>query len=217
MVALPVILAGTIGTYGDLVEKVGLWLDRDDLTPTIPDFVALLEARLNRKLRILNQERSATWTVPVGGFSMPANYRKLRSLRLSGTGKQTLTEMSPQQADQRFSGSPNPPLAYYQSNRTLFLAPTNGDTDVDAIYLARVEPLTVDNDSNWVLEEHPDCYLTGVLLEAAIYIRDQDAIGFLVERLESIIAEMQMAARADQYGGGPLVPGGVKQVRGGRC
>lgn len=226
MVALPIVLAGSIGNYGDLVSKVALWLDRDDLTDRIPDFVALLEARLNRKLRILNQEQSATWTIPAGGFTLPDTYRKLRSLRISGQGHAPLTKMSPQQVDSQFAGYSGLPRAYYETNRALFLAPSNGDTEVDAIYLSRIGPLTSENDSNWVLEEHPDCYLVGTLLEAAIYIRDADAISLLSDNLlgpdgtgdnVGIIAEMQKAGRKDQYGGGPLVPGGVKQVRGARC
>jgi len=217
MVALPVILAGTIGNYIDLVSKVALWLDRDDLTDRIPDFVALLEARLNRLLRTLNQEQTATWVIPAGGYALPDSYRKMRSVRIAGQGHASLTQMSPQQVEQQFAGYSGLPLAYYETNRVLFIAPSNGDTTVDAIYLSRVTPLTPDNDSNWVLEEHADCYLTGTLLEAAIYIRDEQAIALLSTRLDGIIAEMQQMSRADQYGGGPLIPGGMKQVRGARA
>ena len=41
-----------IGTYAELKTAVANWLDRDDLTDRIPEFIALAEAKMNRNLRI---------------------------------------------------------------------------------------------------------------------------------------------------------------------
>ena len=37
-----------IGTYAELQTAVANWLDRDDLTDRIPEFIALAEAKMNR-------------------------------------------------------------------------------------------------------------------------------------------------------------------------
>ena len=41
-----------IGTYAELQTAVANWLDRDDLTDRIPEFIALAEAKMNRNQRI---------------------------------------------------------------------------------------------------------------------------------------------------------------------
>ena len=45
-----------ISTYSELQTAVANWLDRDDLTARIPEFIVLAEARYNRELRIRGME-----------------------------------------------------------------------------------------------------------------------------------------------------------------
>lgn len=48
------------GTYSGLLASIAAWLDREDLTAMIPDFVTLAEARLNDRLRLAPMEMPAT-------------------------------------------------------------------------------------------------------------------------------------------------------------
>jgi hypothetical protein len=41
-----------IGTYDELQTAIASWLDRSDLTATIPDFITMFEAVANRRLRV---------------------------------------------------------------------------------------------------------------------------------------------------------------------
>ena len=218
MVALSVIIAGTIGTYSDLQDKVSLWLDRDDLTARVSDFTALLEARLNRELRSVMQDTREDWTVTTESYTLPPAFRKLRRIHIEGSPDRPLVEMGAQAIAAAFSGDSGIPQAYYIEGRTIFFAPPpSSSTTINATYSTRVEPLSDTVASNWVLDEHPDVYLFGTLLEAAIYIRDEEAISFLSERLETAMASLIRMGRLDRYGGGPLVPKGIAQVRGARC
>lgn len=215
MVALHVIIAGTIGSYGDLRDKVALYLDRDDLDDRIPDFVALLEARINRLVRSVNQELRGTWTISDESYNLPSDFRKLRKIAIEGSPDRPLREISPQSAASQFSGTSGTPQAYYIEGRTItFAPPPAAATDFAVTYWTRIDPLTSDNDSNWLLEEHADIYLFGTLLEAAVYIRDADAIALCSDKLDQAIAELQMMTRTDRWGAGPLVPNGPVQVRG---
>lgn len=218
MVALAVIVAGTIGTYNDLTNKVALWLDRDDLAGEIPDFVALAEARFNRDLRILNQEVSATITTGAPAYAMPSDFRRIKRIWISGQPNRPLTQISGPSAAQTYPWSPGCTLSYYIENRTLhFLPEPNQALTLDCTYLSRITPLTSANQSNWLLEEHPDAYLFGALLEAAVYIRDQDAINYLDGRLTNTLQDINAASRRDSWGSGPIAPQSPRQVRGGRC
>ena len=49
-----------IGTYDELKTAVANWLDRDDLTDRIPEFISLAEARFNRVLRLRSMETKQT-------------------------------------------------------------------------------------------------------------------------------------------------------------
>jgi len=217
-IAVAYITPGSIGNYSDLVEKVGLWLDRDDLEGVIPDFVALTEARLNRLLRTINQEQRDIWVIDAEEYVLPSDYRKMRKIHIEGQPDKPLDEISPVAAPRRFGGDAGTPRAYYTEGRTLILAPPpDAETTFRVTYFVKVPALTYDEPSNWVLEEHPDIYVWGTIREAAAYIRDPDALDYATTRFEEALGELQLESATDRWGGGPLVPTGVKQVRGARC
>lgn len=217
-VTLNITPAGTIGEYSDLVTKVGQWLDRDDLEDRIPDFCALLESRLNRLLRTLNMETQSLLVVTGETYTLPSDFRMMRSLHIEGSPDRPLREMAPAAIPNSISGEAGIPQSYWLRNRVLVLAPPPSDTTtLNAVYYRRVPPLTASEPLNWVLEEYPDIYVWGVLEQAAIYLRDPEAIALCKDRLDEAIAELQVASRRDRYGGGPLVPNTTRQVRGARC
>jgi hypothetical protein len=49
-----------ITTYAELKTAIASWLDRSDLTSTIPDFITLFEAVANRRLRVRQMEKTIT-------------------------------------------------------------------------------------------------------------------------------------------------------------
>jgi hypothetical protein len=217
-VSLSVIEPGTIGDYADLETKVGQWLDRDDLAPQIPDFVALVEARLNRVLRSVNSEVAALWAVADQFYLLPADFRKLRKLYIDGSPDQPLVEMSPTAVPSAFSGDPGTPKAFYIEGRQLgFAPPPDQSYTFRATYFQRIPPLTSAAPSNWVLEEHPDIYVWGALMHAALYIRDPEAVSACQSLFDQSIAELQRESRLDRWGVGPLVANGPRQVAGARC
>jgi len=218
MVALPVTIPGQIGSYIDLQNLVAAYMDRDDLQDRLPVFIALAESRLNRLLRTVNQEFRAIWTIDSESWEMPSDFRRLRKIHIEGMPDRPLVEINPQSVAFNFSGAAGIPTAYFIEGRTITFAPPPADeTDFRVTYWRRIPPLTVAEDTNWLLEEHGDIYLFAALLEASIYIRDPDAISLCSDRLDQAIAELQQESRLDRHGGGPLAPTVIRQVRGARC
>jgi len=216
-VSLSIIAAGTIGNYSDLENKVALWLDRDDLNDRIPDFIALMEAEANRLLRTVNQEVPDIWVTASETYLLPADFRRLRKIFIDGNPDRPLVEMSPISVPQRYSGDPGTPEAYYIEGRSIsFAPPPAAQTTFRVTYFRKIPPLTSAAPSNWMLEEHPDIYLWGTLEQAAIYIRDEDAIALCGQKFQTAIAELQRESRMDRWAG-PLVPNNVRQVRGAPC
>ena len=52
-----------ITTYAELKSSIANWLNRDDLTAVIPDFIALAEAQIARDIRHWRQEKRVTTSV----------------------------------------------------------------------------------------------------------------------------------------------------------
>lgn len=216
-VSLSIINAGTIGNYSDLESKVALWLDRDDLNERIPDFIALMESEANRLLRTVNQEVPDIWVTDSETYLLPSDFRRLRKIYIDGNPDRPLVEMSPVTVPQRYSGDAGIPEAYYIEGRSISFAPPPAEqTAFRVTYFRKIPPLTSAAPSNWMLEEHPDIYLWGTLEQAAIYIRDPDAISLCGQKFQGAIAELQRESRMDRWGG-PLVPNNVQQVRSAPC
>lgn len=216
-ISLEVIEPGLIGNYSDLVTKVADWMDRDDLADKVPDFIALLEARLNRLLRTVMQETQATWAVTSGTYDLPTDFRSIRWISYASQPNSRLSEVAPAQLENwPVSGTPT---VFAISGRSLVVKPAptvDAPLALTAAYYRRIPPLGSFQPTNWLLDEHPDIYVWGALHQGAIYIRDPEAENACANLLDQAIAELKQASVMDQYGG-PLSPRTTWQVNGARC
>ena len=76
-----------INSYSTLCDAVGRWLYRDDLTSTIPDFIALAESRINRDLALRAMETSATGTLSGSSFTAPSDLSKAQRLCIAANSQ----------------------------------------------------------------------------------------------------------------------------------
>ena len=63
-----------ITTYDELKTSVANWLNRDDLTSVVPDFITLAEADMNRKIRHWRQEKRSTAEIDTQYSAIPADF-----------------------------------------------------------------------------------------------------------------------------------------------
>ncbi|MCW2405037.1 hypothetical protein M2336_001666 [Sphingobium sp. B1D7B] len=214
-VSISYVMPGTIGDFTDLQRLVARYMDRDDLAADIANFVAIVEAEANRVLRTVNQERKAIWAISSETFSLPPDFRRLRKIHIEGEPDRPLEEISPVAAPMIYDGAQGTPNAYWIEGRVMTLAPPPAEeTTFRVTYYVKIEPLTADSPVNWLMEEHPDIYVWGVLREAAAFIRDPEAYSFAEGRFNGAIVQLQQESRNDRHGGGPLVPVGVQQLGG---
>ena len=76
-----------ISTYSELQEAVASWLNRSDLTTTIPDFITLAESRLNRTLRLRVMETTTTLSLTASSrtVALPSAFIEPPRSGLAGT------------------------------------------------------------------------------------------------------------------------------------
>ena len=60
--------------YSDLKTSVADWLNRTDLTSTIPDFITLAEAGFNKEIRNRKMIKRATATIDSQYSAVPADW-----------------------------------------------------------------------------------------------------------------------------------------------
>jgi hypothetical protein len=188
-----------LATYGDLKTSILGWLARpgDPLVePAVPDFVRLFEAEANRRLKSAGAENIATLSAAgTGWVILPSNCMQIRTVSIGGV---PLLFVPPEQ----LPGEAGIPGCYTIIGRTLFLGPApNGATLVDLVFQSGVPPLSDAIQTNWLLDTAPDAYLFGSLVEAEVYIgEDQRAQGWLARR-EAAFAGLEAADRKLRWAG----------------
>jgi hypothetical protein len=207
-----------IPDYPTLKTTVADWLDRDDLDPKVPVFIQMCEAMFNRELRTPDMESQANIVFTSGSADLPSDYLAMRSIYIAGSPERPLRGMAPTAVHEEFDGTSGIPAAYVLMNGGISLVPPpDSTTTAVLLYFSRIEALSDANESNWLLEKHPDLYLYGTLYNAEIYLDNAARAGLWKELLEQTLGRVNQAAQNDRFGAGPLVPNAVAQVGYSRC
>jgi hypothetical protein len=197
-----------ITNYTELKTAVANNLARSDLTDQIPNFIALAEARLSRELETRDQEKRATATLAVGDeyISLPTDLREVRSVKLNTSPNSVLEYMSPTSLDNTYpSGSTGRPIAYSIVGPELKLRPVPDSAyTAEIIYIGGLSALSDTNLVNEMLTRHPDAYLSGALVEAYLYLMDEQRGQLYDQKFSRIIEEIRKDEQRASYGTGTL-------------
>lgn len=165
-----------LSTYAELQASIADWLNREDLTNVIPDFIALAEANMNRQLRVNQMIERDTSEVASGYVTMPIDWLQTISLITIASPPVVLEYVAQMgMAEIRATERAGVPIAYTITNNKfqLFPAPTSA-LEVEMTYYAKIPALSDSNTSNWVLANFPDLYLYGSLLQAEPYLKNDE-------------------------------------------
>jgi hypothetical protein len=179
----------SITTYAELQTAIGNWLQRDDLSSAIPDFITLFEACANRRLRVRQQETTVTLAPSLGTVALPGDYLAWRRVTWAGTNRRELEYVSPSWLQAFFSGaSSGTPSAFTIEGANLLIRPID-PTIVELEYFRKISAAS--SGANWLLTEHPDLYLFGSLTEAQSYSVNADSAAFWKARRDEIFDEIE--------------------------
>lgn len=79
--------------YSTLQASVASWLARADLTATIPDFISLAEARINRDLRVRKMQKVRYGLASSGRIPLPDDYIGMVSFKASYLTTQQMIDL----------------------------------------------------------------------------------------------------------------------------
>ena len=198
-----------ISNYTELQTAVANWLDRDDLSARIPEFIGLCEARFNRSLRIRAMETLDTSVSTVAGtktIALPTGYVQMRDIHITGDPLVQLQYVTPEIMNRIHAGSVSGrPEVYTIIGENIVLGPTpDAVYSTSMLYYKTFDALSDSSPTNWVITNAPDVYLYGTLLEAEPFLMNDARVQLWATALTESINTLQEQDNKDRHSGSAL-------------
>ena len=197
-----------ISNYTELKTAVANWLDRDDLTDRIPEFIALAEARFNRVLRLRSMETKQTASTAAAqrNYALPTNYIQMRNFQLNTSPLTTLSYVTPEIYDRLWGGSSGgTPKFYTILADEISLGPIPGSViTMEMLFYKKFDNLSGSVATNWLITNAPDIYLYGTMLEAEPFIMNDERVQLWAAALERGVSDLQEQDNKDRHSGSAL-------------
>lgn len=183
-----------ISTYAELQTAGANWLDREDLTSRIPEFIALAEADINATFDVRTMESDVTLTGVVGSrfIAIPAGYREPQNLWLQwpgSAGRESLRQVPPELMV--VSTVNSIPSAWgVDGTNIAFDCPLSSITAY-TLTLRMIGGLALSDaaPTNLILTNYPNVYLFGLMKEASPFLRDDDATSVWEQKYQDAVAK----------------------------
>lgn len=165
-----------LDSYSNLKTAIASFLDRDDLTGYIDDFIDLAEARHKREIIVREMIARSQASLNARFLSLPTRFVKMKTLRLLTDPLTVLEEVNLHEMNRERDTGTGKPMFYTIHEEIEFdIAPDDTYT-AEIIYYASFVPLDDDNTSNGLLVRAPDAYLYGALVESAPFLTMDERI-----------------------------------------
>ncbi len=197
-----------IGNYTQLQTAVANWLDRDDLTDRIPEFIALAEARMNRvlRLRMMESKYTASTVASQRNYNLPTGYVQMRNFQINTSPITPLQYVSPEIYDRLWGGSTGgTPQFYTIITNEIQLGPVPGSVlTLEMLFYKKITALSGTNTTEQMLTDNPDIYLYGALLEAEPFIMNDERVALWAKGFEQAVINLQEQDNKDRHSGSAL-------------
>ena len=193
-----------LSTYAELQTSIGDFLNRDDLTSAIPDFITLAEAEMNGDVRHWEMEKRTTITVDGRYEDLPSDF--LQPLRLDvGDDERALDLISYDDMQTRRGKSDNEagePCAYAVTAGQFEFWPSPDDTyTANVYYVGKIAALSDANTTNWLLSLAPDVYLYGALKQTAPYLQEDARVQVWAGLYAAAVQRVNALSKRGKFGG----------------
>ena len=198
-----------ISTYSELRATVADFLNRDDLTATIPSFISLAEAALNRRLRSPEMVTRATATLDTPYFAVPVDWKETIRFQLNTNPITPMLYVTPEQLleDSLVYSAAAQPMFFTTIGQQFEVLPQpDGSYEAELLYYAKLPALSDAAPTNWLLTESPDIYLYGTLAQSAPYLKEDERTGIWTSLYEKLVEDMRIADERARIGSSKLKP-----------
>lgn len=203
-----------LANYSQLIASIGDWQNRRDLTNTvIPDVIAMVEARLNRELRIrqmLVRDVIVPPSTDEAYENLPADFLELKSIRFNVSPEirpEWTTQQRMEDLRAKYMNSGGTPRYYtIVANQILFERVATGSPECEIASYVKVPALNnTTQTSNAILELYPDLYLFGALSQLCSYLDDDRRLQTWEAKYGNALDMAHAADKNAEQGPGPLI------------
>ena len=180
-----------ITDYASLKTEVATYLHRDDLTATIPTFIANCEHRIARALRVSQLLTTSNVTVSAGASTgtLPTGFLEMANVKIS-TGAE-LQYVPPDRIDKAVSDTT--PWVYTLLGSTVVVGGTwTAGGTLACTYWKKETALSDSNTTNWYVTNAPDALLFGALWEAAPFLNNDSRVPIWQDFFRSAVDSLNM-------------------------
>ena len=199
-----------INTFTTLKTAIADFLNRDDLTSAIENFIVLAESQMNRDLRHWKMEKRSSGQQSAGDeySQVPADWMETIRFHVTDNGTSSLDLMSRKAMEDKRAGAEDAtgtPRYYTHADGQFQLYPTpSADTNTELLYYSKLESLSSSNSSNWLLLEAPDAYLYGALLHSAPYLGEDERIAVWAQMYSAAVSQLNTTSEDARFSGSGL-------------
>jgi hypothetical protein len=191
-------------SYTELQASVSEFANRADLSPALlADFIVLAESEFNNRLRMVDQENYADFTITGRITPLFADLAQIRSIEYKGSPVKPMSYASPEVMS-RLVTTGGAPLFYSQRGVWIEVLPIQTNTVVTMTYWRKIPALTTFEPTNWLLQAHPNLYLYETLRQVAIWAKDDASIVRYGDLLASYMRKLEVADTNRRFGGTSL-------------
>lgn len=204
--------------YQELLDAARAYADRNDVEvdANVDIFIIMAEARINRALKVAQQtHRVYTQSIDTREFyTLPDEYNGMRVIHFNtgevdviGSDVIHLNYTSPEHLGEiQASGETHGKYYYTVVNRQIQVHPTlPGGGTIEMVFYRKVPALTSIKNTNWLSEDSPDIYLSGICAEIELFVKNYDAANLWDDRMTRAITEIQDNNVQNRWNGNSLV------------
>lgn len=194
-----------LATYTDLQASVASWINRADLTPQIPDFIAIAESFIADDVRVREMLATDTLvTVPGQDYiALPAGWLEFENvLGLDGEPLAYETPLKLRATTAQYAGQPL--KRYSIEGQSLILDGVQAIAqNIRVSYYKQLDPLST-APTNFLLTKRPQIYLYGALAQAALFMIDDPRAATWQTAYDAAVGKGQSANKKALVSGGSL-------------
>ena len=194
-----------VTNYSTLQTHIADTLNRGDLTSVIPNFIQQFEAEARRDERFRRLAEVSSFGISADGVSLPSDFYQLESWYHDGaTYFGPIGQVNPDMIGKLkgvYGDTGVPQFAALVDGKARFAPEPDATYTTRMTYWRKINNLSATITTNWLLDEAPDIYLYGCLLESAPYLKDDERLGTWMSLYESRVEKLWIAEQDKQFGG----------------
>jgi len=190
----------SIDTYSELQTAIGNWIERDDLSSRIPEFIELAEAKIRRDVRIREMLTRSSITVNARQIAVPTGYLEAETLRLLTDPVTVMTYVNLDEMNRLRKSTTGKPIYFTVHTEIEFDRNPDQSYSGEIIFYKAIDPLATTQTST-LLTNAPDIYLYGSLIAAEPFLMNDERVSLWVQLYKNAVDEINNRSRQSRHVG----------------